>query len=134
MNPSTPAETPATPPTLLFDLDRGGGYHTRVELNGSIVDRVARLTDAELAGIRGQLCPVDGCDEYDCQALCDRCGERHGSLVELRPLVIRTVCTRCSELRHCASCDAELPRYLLTVIEGEAFCGPCCHVEPGSNW
>jgi hypothetical protein len=100
------------------------------------VDRITALTNAELSDLRGQLCPVTSCDEYDCPALCDRCQGAHGSLVEIpnpdpcKLPRVRTVCLKCSELRHCASCDAELPRYLLINCDGDSFCGRCCHQDP----
>lgn len=100
------------------------------------VDRVTRLTNAELGSLRGQLCPVEGCQEYDCQALCDRCGAEHGQLVEIpssepgRMPRVRTVGPRCSRQRECASCEKVLPRYLLVGVDGEIFCSTCCHQDP----
>ncbi len=56
---------------------------------------------------------------------CSECGDP----AALAPEAKWHFCSKCSAIRNCASCDKQLPRYLMTSVEGERFCSECCHVK-----
>ena len=94
-------------------------------------ERDTRLTDLELANLRGQLCPecgLRGCEHIECEG--PECGRHARHLTEVREGITRIYCDRCVEVRHCASCDVAAPRYLLVPAEGERFCETCAHRDP----
>jgi hypothetical protein len=93
-----------------------------------LIERIIGLSNEQLGGLRGQLCPVDGCNEYDCQALCDRGCERHGTLVEGHIL-----CLKCTQMVECAN-GCKVPRWRSSVLEGDRFCCECLSQEPGEDW
>ncbi len=104
------------------------------------VERVLRLTDDELANLRGQLCPVNGCGEHDCESVCDRCGDHHGSLTQIKPGRFRIVCAKCSVETECAcGCGAVRPRYLMVKTDihdggGELFTEQCAGRDAMVSW
>jgi hypothetical protein len=97
------------------------------------------LDNVDLSYLRGFDKP---CDDRDCELLghCDRCGRHSTTLVEVRPLVFRTVCESCSIETECAcGCGETMPKYMMTYTDnydggGEWFGPKCCGVEPGETW
>lgn len=88
------------------------------------IGRMGRLTDEELANLRG-ICPA--CDERPCNIpLCDRCGDKHGAhLTEIAEGRERLFCGGCVKPVHCDNCDKPFPRWALDKSDLGSFCVGC---------
>ena len=104
----------------------------------SDVERIVALTDEQLANLRGYVCPE--CSERDCQACCERCGDRHGDMLEVKADRFRQVCLKCQAPTDCAcGCGETKPKYLMVYTDncdggGEWFTEECSGVSALENW
>ncbi|HVJ15815.1 MAG TPA: hypothetical protein VM686_10240 [Polyangiaceae bacterium] len=103
-------------------------YDHENDLRRADVSRLVALTNEQLANLRGYVCPE--CSDRDCQACCERCGDRHGDMLEVKADRFRQVCLKCQAPTECASCEVSLPRYRLIKDDnyeggGELFCEKC---------